>query len=98
MTRTPTQTPAGTASMGWAAAIWAALCGLTIVSVMVVEEGWWRWSAPMLVAVIAALKARLVIVHYMEAGRARRLWRVLYAAWIFAAAATIILGYLMGAR
>jgi len=68
----------------------AALCGLTLVSVTLVEEGWWRWSAPIMVTVIAAIKARLVVVHYMEAHRARRVWRVLYGAWIFAAAATII--------
>jgi Prokaryotic Cytochrome C oxidase subunit IV len=76
-------------------AIWVALCTLTVVSVLVVEGGWWRSVAPVLIVLIAAVKSRMVILHYMEARHARPHWRFLYEAWNFAAAATLIIGGLM---
>jgi hypothetical protein len=76
------------------ACIWFILCVLTAFSVLQVGEHWWRGLTPLLVIAIAAVKAQLVIHHYMEARRARPLWRVLYLAWNVVAAATIIIGVL----
>lgn len=78
-----------------AAVLWVILCALSIFSVVQVEEGWWSRLAAVLVIVIAAAKARLVIQHYMEAKRARPLWRVMYNAWNIVTAAIIIAGYLL---
>jgi hypothetical protein len=78
--------------------IWVCLCALSIVSVVQLKQGWSGWAAAVLVVVIAAIKVRLVIRHYMEVTSARRLWRFLYGAWTFAAAATITVGYVLGLR
>jgi hypothetical protein len=73
--------------------VWLTLCGLTVLSLLLVEGEWGRAAAP--VVLVAAAKSRLVILHFMEARHARPHWRFLYEAWNFAAAATIILGCLM---
>ena len=78
------------------ALVWCVLCALTILAVTLVEAGRWRGASCVVVVVIAAVKSRLVILHYMEATRVARHWRFLYEAWNFAAAATIVIGYLMG--
>lgn len=80
------------------AAVWLVLCVLSVTAVVQLEEGWLRTTAPLLVVLLAAIKARLIIRHYMEAHRARPIWRVLYNAWNFAVAATIGIGYLMSIR
>ena len=80
------------------AAVWLVLCGLSVMAVAQLEEGSSRTIASLLVVLLAAIKARLIIRHYMEAHRARPLWRVLYNAWDFAVAATIGIGYLMSVR
>ena len=76
--------------------VWCLLCALTIASVALAEGGWGRGVFSVVVVLIAAVKSRLVILHYMEASRAARHWRFLYEAWNFAAAATIVIGHLMG--
>jgi heme/copper-type cytochrome/quinol oxidase subunit 4 len=80
--------------------VWCLLCGLTLLSVALVEGGWRRSVASIIIVLIAAMKSRLVILHYMEANRAARQWRFLYETWNFAVTATIVIGYLMsrGAR
>jgi heme/copper-type cytochrome/quinol oxidase subunit 4 len=78
------------------AVVWLLLCGLTILSVAMAEGRWLREISTIVVMLIAAAKARLVILHYMEATRAAKHWRFLYETWNFAAAATIIIGYLLG--
>jgi hypothetical protein len=78
--------------------IWICLCVLSIVSVVQLKQGWSGWAAAVLVVVIAATKVRLVITHYMEVTDARRLWRFLYGAWTFAAAAAITVGYVLSLR
>ena len=75
--------------------VWCALCGLTLLSVALMEEGWHRSVASILIVLIAAVKSRLVILRYMEANRALRRWRFLYETWNFAVSATIIIGYVM---
>ena len=75
--------------------VWCALCGLTLLSVALMEEWWHRSVASILIVLIAAVKSRLVILRYMEANRALRRWRFLYETWNFAVSATIIIGYVM---
>ncbi len=75
--------------------VWCVLCGLTLLSVALVEGGWGRSVASIIIVLIAAVKSRLVILHYMEANRAARHWRFLYETWNFAVTATIVIGYLV---
>jgi len=77
------------------ALVWCILCGLTILSLALVEGGRGRAFASIAITLIAAAKSRLVILHYMEAQRAARHWRFLYETWNFAVTATIVIGYLM---
>jgi hypothetical protein len=79
------------------AIVWALLCALTLLSVGQIEAGWWRAVAAPLAVVIAGFKAHLVMRKYMETGRARPVWRLLYAGWVSAASAALIVGYAMGA-
>ena len=78
--------------------VWVLLCTLSIVSVVQLRQRWCGWAAAVLVILIAAAKAQLVMRHYMEVTRARRVWQVLYAAWTVAAAATIIIGFVLSPR
>jgi heme/copper-type cytochrome/quinol oxidase subunit 4 len=75
--------------------VWCVLCGLTLLSVALVEEGWRRSFASIVIVLIAAVKSRMVILHYMEANRAARHWRFLYETWNFAVTATLIIGYVV---
>jgi acetyl-CoA acetyltransferase len=77
------------------AVVCSILCGLTVLSVALVEGAGGRALASIAVMLIAAAKSRLVILHYMESHRAARHWRFLYETWIFAVTATIVIGYLM---
>ena len=79
-------------------AVWCVLCGLTLLSFALVEGGWHRHVASTIIVMIAAMKSRLVILHYMEANRAARHWRFLYETWNFAVTAMIVIGYVMSLR
>jgi heme/copper-type cytochrome/quinol oxidase subunit 4 len=76
--------------------VWCLLCGFTFLSVALVEGGWRRGVVSIIIVLIAAMKSRLVILHYMEANRAARHWRFMYETWNFAVTATIVIGCLMG--
>jgi hypothetical protein len=78
-----------------ATVIWCVLCGLTGVSVSLVEGGWLHGAAPVLIMLIAALKSRLIMLDYMEANRAAKHWRFLYETWNFTITLMIIIGYVM---
>lgn len=78
--------------------IWVALMSLTVLSVSLFEGGWLGRMSSVLIVLIAAVKARMVILHYMEATSAARHWRFLYETWNFAASATIIIGYLLSLK
>jgi heme/copper-type cytochrome/quinol oxidase subunit 4 len=80
------------------AVVWCLLCGLTLLSVALVEGGWNRSVVSIIVVLIAALKSRLVILRYMEANRAARPWRFLYETWNFGVTATIVIGYVISLR
>ena len=78
--------------------VWCRLCGLTLLSLTLIEGGWHRSVASIIIVLIAAVKSRLVILHYMEANRAARHWRFLYETWNFAITAMIVIGYVMSLR
>jgi tryptophan-rich sensory protein len=75
-------------------AVWAILVALTFLSVAFVEEGSPQ-IASISVILIAAVKARFVILHYMEVKHAASHWQFLYKTWNYAAAATILIGQYM---
>ena len=78
--------------------IWVTLMSLTGLSVALFEGGWLGRMSSVLIVLIAAVKARLIILYYMEARSAARHWRFLYETWNFAVSATIIIGYLLGLK
>jgi hypothetical protein len=78
------------------ASIWAALVSLTWLSILLVGRGWLGVYSSVAIIVIAALKARVVILHYMDATHAPARWRFLYELWNFVAATVFVLGYFIG--
>ncbi|MDH4565489.1 hypothetical protein E8E95_02200 [Pseudomonas sp. BN414] len=72
------------------------LCGclmlLTLVSVYSGEIGSVQKGVALLVILIAAVKAQLVIMFYMEARHFPEPWRRLYGSWVYAAASVILVG------
>jgi hypothetical protein len=78
---------------GW---VWCGLCALTVGSAAFAAFGAGAQIASTGIVLIAAAKARLVIVHYMELRQAAPHWRLLYEAWNLAAATTLIIGAWMG--
>jgi hypothetical protein len=77
------------------AVVCSILCGLTVLSLALIEGAGGRALASVAIMLIAAAKSRLVILNYMEAHRAARHWRFLYETWSFAVTAAIVIGYLM---
>ncbi len=75
------------------AMVWLVLVGLTVVAVGICEEQSLGTYSSLVIVIIAAAKARFVILHYMEAKHAPAHWRFLYETWNFSAAATIIIGH-----
>lgn len=52
-------------------------------------------SAVALTLLIAAIKARVVVLHYMELKHAPLAWRMAFEGWVFGASAVILVGYLL---
>jgi heme/copper-type cytochrome/quinol oxidase subunit 4 len=75
--------------------VWFVLCGLTIFSLVIFESASWRLSTSVLVVLISAIKARLIIVHFMHVRQAQPHWRFLYEAWNVVVTATIVIGCLL---
>ena len=75
------------------ATLWMVLVGLTVLAVAICEEQLLGTYSSFVIVLIAAAKARLVILHYMEARHAPAHWRFLYETWNFSAAAIIIIGH-----
>ena len=78
--------------------VWLALIGLTLISVGLFEGGMLGPALSVVIVLIAAVKSRMVILHFMEAKHVSGRWRFLYELWNFSAAATIIIGYVLGVR
>jgi len=79
--------------------VWAAL-------VLATGLAWWSANggvvssieATAIVVIVAAVKARLVILHFMDLKEAPRSWRLLFEAWVVLATAVILGGYWYGLR
>jgi heme/copper-type cytochrome/quinol oxidase subunit 4 len=74
--------------------VWAALVLATCVA-------WWSASggavpsfeATAIVMIVAAVKARLVILHFMDLKAAPRPWRLLFEGWVVLTTCVILGGY-----
>ncbi|RJF89386.1 hypothetical protein D3874_22415 [Oleomonas cavernae] len=78
--------------------IWAILLGATLSSWLVAED-MGSLAAPYAataVVLIAALKIRLVFVHFMELGRRVLPWRIVFEAWIGVVTTLILAAYWSG--
>jgi hypothetical protein len=73
--------------------VWLVLIALTGASFLVAEELNERTIAIAAIFVVAALKAELVIDHYMEARRAERHWIVLYLGWVAGVTLLLVWGH-----
>ena len=73
--------------------IWLLLLVLTGVSFLVAEEIDLRTVAIVAIFLMAAVKAELIVVHYMEARHAERHWLVMYFAWITAVTLLLVWGH-----
>jgi heme/copper-type cytochrome/quinol oxidase subunit 4 len=78
-----------------ATTIWLILIALTGLSVITAERLSWREAATVTVFALAAVKAYLVITHYMETNRAAPQWRALYPLWAGVIGFTLIVGHLL---
>lgn len=73
--------------------VWGILVGLTLVSFAVFEGHFLESLAVLAIVGIAGFKARLVILHFMEATHAPGHWRFLYETWNFVVVAIIVIGH-----
>jgi len=73
--------------------VWIVLVVLTVVAVGICDGDLLGKYSSLAIMLIAAAKARLVILHYMEAKHAPGHWRFLYETWNFSAATIIIIGH-----
>ena len=75
--------------------IWMILIALTGIAVFTAERLAWREAATVTIFALAAVKAYLVITHYMETDRAPPQWRVIYPLWAGVIGLTLIVGHLL---
>jgi caa(3)-type oxidase subunit IV len=70
--------------------VWLSLLTATLA-------GWWlaehqgaaRWTVP-LIMLIAAAKARAVVLHFMELKAAPLIWRLVFEAWVLLNAGMVV--------
>jgi O-glycosyl hydrolase len=82
---------------GWtprASTIWLLLMSLSLLSTLLAEGSDHAGYAIVAIFVIAAAKGDLVIMHYMEAGRAEPHWKFLYRAWLGIVTVVLISGHI----
>lgn len=75
---------------------WGILVLLTVGSLMVVESGLVGVVSSAVVIGVAAVKARLIMRHFMELESLPRTWQLSYTMWIVAASAVILIGNYIG--
>ncbi|AEH10046.1 MULTISPECIES: cytochrome C oxidase subunit IV family protein [Protofrankia] len=75
-----------------AVAVWWVLTALTTGSFVVIEGGLVTSIAAALITAMTAYKARLIILHFIEAKHAPATWRLLYLTWAFAMTSIIVVG------
>jgi heme/copper-type cytochrome/quinol oxidase subunit 4 len=74
--------------------IWLVLAGLTGISLLVAEEIGLRHVAIVGIFLIAAVKAELIIDHYMEARNAERHWPIMYLIWVAVVTLLLVWGHI----
>ena len=70
--------------------VWLSLLAATLA-------GWWlaehqgaaRWTVP-LIMLIAAAKARAVVLHFMELKAAPLIWRLVFEAWVLLSTGMVV--------
>jgi heme/copper-type cytochrome/quinol oxidase subunit 4 len=67
---------------------------LSLVSTLLAEGSGHAVYAVVAIFVIAAAKADLVIMHYMEAGRTEPHWKFMYRAWLGIVTVLLISGHI----
>jgi Prokaryotic Cytochrome C oxidase subunit IV len=77
-----------------ASTIWLLLIALSLISTLLAEGSGHAVYAIGTIFVIAAAKGDLVIMHYMEAGRAEPHWKFLYRAWLGLVTVLLISGHI----
>jgi hypothetical protein len=77
-----------------ASTIWLLLIILSLISTLLAEGSEHAVYAVVTIFVIAAAKADLIIMHYMEAGRAEPRWKFLYRAWLGIVTVLLISGHI----
>jgi Prokaryotic Cytochrome C oxidase subunit IV len=77
-----------------ASTIWLLLIALLLISTLLAEGSGHAVYAIVTIFVIAAAKGDLVIMHYMEAGRAEPHWKHLYRAWLGIVTVLLISGHI----
>jgi heme/copper-type cytochrome/quinol oxidase subunit 4 len=75
--------------------VWLILIALTGIAVGTAERLAWREAATVTIFALAAVKAYLVITHYMETDRAPPQWRTLYPLWAGVIGLSLIVGHLL---
>ncbi|HKY89572.1 MAG TPA: cytochrome C oxidase subunit IV family protein [Nevskiaceae bacterium] len=72
---------------GWA---WLFLVGASLATLVVVESHATRADVAVgVVMILAAIKARLIVLHFMELKHAPLAWRVAFEGWVVVVAALI---------
>lgn len=74
--------------------IWLILIVLTGLSLFVAEQLSARIVSLAGIFVIAAIKAEMVMDHYMEFRQAEQQWPIMYSIWIVAVTGMLILGHI----
>lgn len=71
--------------------VWIALVAITLGTSWVAESQFMsaQWAVPV-VFILAALKARLIILHYMELKHAPTSWRAAFEAWVLVSTSLIL--------
>jgi cytochrome c oxidase subunit IV len=75
--------------------VWLVLIAAAVLSWMVSEHSAAVKVATSAVVLIAALKVRLIVIHFMELRWRPRPWRILFELWILGVVAIILGGYWM---
>jgi hypothetical protein len=75
--------------------VWLVLMAAAVLSWMISEHSTAAKVATSAVVLIAALKVRLIVMHFMELRWRPRPWRILFELWISGVTAIILGGYWM---
>jgi heme/copper-type cytochrome/quinol oxidase subunit 4 len=78
-----------------ASLVWLALMLATCTSTWwLSKDGVSTTTATVMIMLIAAVKVRLILIHFMELGHAPIRWRLLFEGWNIACTAFILIMYL----